>query len=363
MSTGLFSILVALLISSMGFLSSVGIAMAAPAIELTPSEGPAGTMVTVKGSGFFPFSPITITFDGGNMDTRPETIGTDALGSFSASFEVPHSIDDGLYTVVAKDHSLLPSTASATFNIPKPNNRPSAESQSVSTDTNEAIEVALRGSDPDGDELTFLIIDSPRHGTVNNLDPASGSLTYVPEIDYVGNDRFTFKVSDGEDESFLAEVSIRVLESNSGPRMENTQVELEEDTDIVISLSASDVGSSSVTFRIVNPPAHGTLGDIKPYDSDSAYITYTPHANFNGTDSFTATASDTRYESETATIAIVVHPVRDNPVAHDAQATTRHDRALSVTLTGSDPDGDVLTYVLQSRPSHGTITGSAKVEI
>jgi hypothetical protein len=347
-----------MLISSLIFLSSQGTAMAAPAIELSPSEGPAGTMVTVSGSGFIPLSPITITFDGGNMDTRPDTIGTDALGHFSASFEVPHSIDEGLYTVVAKDHSLLRTSASATFNIPEPNNPPSAESQSVSTDRNEAVEIMLGGSDPDDDELTFFIIDSPQHGTVNNLDPASGSLTYIPEQDYDGNDRFTFKVSDGEAESFLAAVSIRVLASSGGPRMEDMQAELEEDTDTVISLSASGADSSSFAFQIVNPPMHGTLGDIKPYDSNSAYVTYTPHANFNGTDSFTAKASDTRYESETATITIIVRPVQDNPVAHDAQATTNQDQALLITLTSSDPDGDTLTYVLETRPTHGTITGS-----
>jgi hypothetical protein len=292
------------------------------------------------------------------MDTRPETIGTNLVGGFSASFEVPHSIDPGSYVVVAKDHSLLPSSASATFLIPEPNRRPSADSQSVSLDMNEAIEIRLKASDPDDDSLIFTIIDSPQHGSVNNLDPASGLLTYVPVNGYSGNDRFTFKVSDGQEESFLAEVAIRVLESDSGPRMENMQVTVQEDTNIVITLSASDEDSSSLTFQIVSPPLYGTLGEIKPYDESSAHVTYSPSANFNGTDSFAAKASDTRYESETATITITVLPVQDKPVAHDAQSTTKQGQPLSVSLTGSDPDGDALTYTLESRPTHGTLVGS-----
>ena len=44
-------------------------------------------------------------------------------------------------------------------------------------------------------------------------------------------------------------------------------------------------------------------------------FTYTPNANFNGTDSFTYTASDGTAVSNVATVTITVTRVNDAPVA------------------------------------------------
>jgi hypothetical protein len=350
-----------ILISLMILPSASRNALAEPAIILSPVEGPPGTMAEVTGSGFIPLTIITVTFDGGNMKTRPDTISTSALGTFKATFEVPHSIQAGSYSVVATGHGLLKVTATSSFQVVSPNNPPLADSQSVTTDMNEEIRIQLRGSDPDGDEITYAIVDQPQHGIVNELDANAGSLMYVPESGYDGKDRLTFKVSDGQDESFLAEVSIKILPTDSGPRMENMQVEVQEDTDITILLSATDEDSSSLSFEIVSEPTHGSLGIMKPFDGTSSYVTYTPNSDFNGTDSFTARASDTRYESEIATVTVNVLPVQDSPTANGAQTTTTQGQSVEIALSASDPDGDSLTYSVQSLPAHGNLIGTAPI--
>ena len=44
----------------------------------------------------------------------------------------------------------------------------------------------------------------------------------------------------------------------------------------------------------------------------------------------------------------------------NAQAvTTNEDTAKAITLTGSDPDGDPLTYAVVTNPAHGTLSGTA----
>ncbi|EEF60300.1 beta strand repeat-containing protein [Pedosphaera parvula] len=50
-------------------------------------------------------------------------------------------------------------------------------------------------------------------------------------------------------------------------------------------------------------------------------------------------------------------PVNHTPVANDQTVTLAANGSASITVTGSDVDGDELTYSLVSLPSHGTLTG------
>ncbi|HPF80279.1 ExeM/NucH family extracellular endonuclease [Nostocoides australiense] len=52
-------------------------------------------------------------------------------------------------------------------------------------------------------------------------------------------------------------------------------------------------------------------------------------------------------------------PVNEPPVANDQSVTTPEDTPVGITLTGSDPESDPLTYTVTSGPSHGTLSGTA----
>ena len=47
------------------------------------------------------------------------------------------------------------------------------------------------------------------------------------------------------------------------------------------------------------------------------------------------------------------------PVANDASVTTPEDQSKAITLGGSDPDGDPLTFSVLAAPANGTLTGTA----
>jgi uncharacterized delta-60 repeat protein len=47
------------------------------------------------------------------------------------------------------------------------------------------------------------------------------------------------------------------------------------------------------------------------------------------------------------------------PVADDQSVSTDEDTPVGITLTGSDPDGDSLTYSVESQPTHGSLSGTA----
>jgi hypothetical protein len=51
-------------------------------------------------------------------------------------------------------------------------------------------------------------------------------------------------------------------------------------------------------------------------------------------------------------------PVNHAPKAKSQTVTTAQDTEVKITLTGSDPDGDPLTFTVTSQPSSGTLSGS-----
>ena len=96
-------------------------------------------------------------------------------------------------------------------------------------------------------------------------------------------------------------------------------------------------------------------------------ITYTPAAGYSGSDYFyykvRATDASGTFYSYWRKINIIVHPVNQPPVAQSRNVTTPEDVAKNITLMAMDPDGDVLSYFIDSPPLHGTLTGTGSVRV
>src|SRR6185503_13917589 len=111
-----------------------------------------------------------------------------------------------------------------------------------------------------------------------------------------------------------------------------------------------------LTAILVSGPTHGTL----TLNSDGSF-TYTPASNYLGNDSFTYKANDGQADSAIATVNIIVGEVNDAPVAVSDSYSTPEDTVLTVSGPGllandSDVDGDTLSSILVSGPTHGTLT-------
>lgn len=57
-------------------------------------------------------------------------------------------------------------------------------------------------------------------------------------------------------------------------------------------------------------------------------------------------------------IIIVVGTANKPPTAKGGSVTTKEDKPVPITLAGSDPDGDLLSYNVVTEPSHGSISGT-----
>ena len=227
---------------------------------------------------------------------------------------------------------------------------PIANDQSITTPEDVAKAITLVGSDPDGNAITYIIVSGPSHGTLSGTAP---NVTYTPTANYNGPDSFTFKVNDGTSDSNIATVSITVTPVGDAPVASNQSITTPEDVAKAFTLVASDPDGDALTYIIISGPSHGTLSGTAPN------LTYTPTANYNGSDSFTFKVNDGTSDSNVATVSITVTPVGDAPIANNQSVTTPEDVAKAITLVGSDPDGDAITYIIVSGPSHGTLSGTA----
>ncbi|MDF2539606.1 MAG: conserved repeat domain protein, partial [Herbinix sp.] len=206
----------------------------------------------------------------------------------------------------------------------------------------------LSGSDTEGDTLTYHKATEAAHGTVTvNGD---GSFIYLPEADYDGSDSFTFTVNDGTTDSTPATVTIDITPVNDKPVATAGTLDVTEDTLQNGTLSASDIDGDSLTFEAVTLPSKGTV----VVNANGSY-TYTPNADVTGSDSFTFRVKDGALYSDAATIMITITLVNDNPNAHDGILDVEEDVLKKGMLSGTDIDGDNLTFEAITQPMKGVV--------
>lgn len=80
-----------------------------------------------------------------------------------------------------------------------------------------------------------------------------------------------------------------------------------------VRMTGSDVDGDDLTFTIVSAPAHGNIGPIDNVPRTFATFSYTPDADFFGSDSLQYTASDGITVSNLARVTITVHPLGTAP--------------------------------------------------
>ena len=102
------------------------------------------------------------------------------------------------------------------INVKEVNASPVALHSEVETKEDLQVMIELKGFDAEGSVLTYEVVDSPQWG---ELVGAGSMKTYVPDKDFNGEDAFTFKVSDGELQSGLAKVKIKVLPLQDLPQI------------------------------------------------------------------------------------------------------------------------------------------------
>ncbi len=293
----------------------------------------------------------------------------------------------GTYTLLVSDNYVY-GTGTGDYNLilsllTPDNDAPIAVDDAVTTDENVAVTITVaddNGSgadfDPDGNlDPTSVTLGDGVNGLkqadngqlVNNGD---GSVTYTPYPGFTGIDTFEYQIcdtgqdgdgsTDGDDLCDTATVTVTVNGPiGNPPDAVDDAVATGEDTPITIDVLANDSDAEDDPLSITDV-TQGTHGAVVNNGTD---VTYTPNADYFGSDTFTYTISDGNGGSDFATVMVTINAVPDDPVANDDTATTNEDTPVNIDVLANDfypDDGDNsnLSVSTITQGSSGTVTNN-----
>lgn len=314
-------------------------------VNTTPVNGPLNGTLVLNADGTFTYTPNT---------------GFEGEDSFT-------------YEVCDNGSPALCDQATVTVRVSKDpngseNDPPIANDDAFGTPEDKEITADLspNDSDPNGDNLIYTTsaVEGPFHGTVSIN--ANGTFSYTPDSAYYGSDYFSYEVCDNGTPSLCAKATayISVLPVNNAPiAVEDINVAFSgfpASGNVLANDTDPDNDNLFAGITPVSGPANGSL----LLNADGSY-TYTPDANFTGTDVFEYEVCDEGIPGplcDTGKVSIVVRsltPGNQAPFANNDRAMTRPGIPVSGDMLENDidPNGDnlIINTTPVVAPAHGTI--------
>ncbi len=207
------------------------------------------------------------------------------------------------------------------------------------------ITVELNATDVDLDTLSYSVV---------SLDTDKATATIVGNVitidsaeNMFGTVNMIATVSDGNGADDNQSFVLTINPVNDAPTITDISVETAEDTQLPITLTATDIDSdlSDLVYAIESNASNGKV------TLNGAVVTYTPDGNFTGEDSFTYSVFDGNLTSNIATVSIVVTAVNDAPILApiDDMNVSEDASEFRVDLNVTDVDeGESFTYEVNS---------------
>lgn len=234
----------------------------------------------------------------------------------------------------------------------------------------ESRKTNVTANDSTGDWPHSLGIASwPSHGDAN--PNGKENITYTPAPNYHGVDSYVYNICDKDGDCSSATVTITITPVNDAPTALGDSASTQVNTSVTVAVldNDSDVDDDILLLQSFDTTStqggtlarfeNGTLGDF----SDDQ-LTFTPAANFTGTDTFSYQASDGTASANAQVTVNVSGQTNAMPNAANDHYIIQINTALTVSAPGvlvndNDPDGDQLQAILESDPSNGSLTLNA----
>lgn len=233
-------------------------------------------------------------------------------------------------------------TARITVNVPPVNDPPVIRQnplyRAVLTGGTLNIDLSDNVSDADGNTIVVSDTTSPQNGQVTF---GTGlNLTYTPNAQYIGEDRFDYYVTDGTETNngtATGTIIITVGRGNTPPQAVNLNTSASTGQSVTINLAnaVTDQDNDALSITVPERTAHGSLS------VNGLVVTYIPDSGYTGDDLFEYTVDDGYGGRATATITLRIsavapaaEPINIKVIGGDVQlARLNTNAALRVEVT------------------------------
>ncbi|MEX0312448.1 MAG: beta strand repeat-containing protein, partial [Tateyamaria sp.] len=277
--------------------------------------------------------------------------------SFTAAGSITYTPDlnfngTEVITYTVSDGQGGSSTGILTVNVAPVNDLPVAANDTAATNEDTAVTIDVLSNDSDAESSSLLIAEAS-NGSNGTVEIVNGQLVYTPEANFFGTDSFTYRAGDGQGGTAQATVTVTVKPVQDAPLAAPDSAVTTEDTAITIDVTANDteLDGEALTVTGVTGAANGQA------QFTGGQITYTPDADFNGSEQLVYTVSDGNGGTATATLDITVTAINDAPVANADSVTVAEDGSLTFDPRGNDrdPDSAALSVTSLGKPGHGSV--------
>ncbi len=256
--------------------------------------------------------------------------------SFSGVVTFNYAISDSSGNTDSASVSIIVTEPTATNVAPVANN----DTTSTLFETPVSVNVLNNDTDANGDTLTIVTVSNPSNGTAAI---SGNAILYTPNAGFNGSDTFNYSISDGNNATNSAIVTITVnSQPNTAPVANNDSATTNgiRTRQINVLVNDRDADGDTLSITQFTQPANGSV------TRTGSSLNYTPNATFSGTDRFSYTINDGNGASDTATVTITV-PANNAPDAVEDTAVLFNNETINVNVLANDtdPDGDVLSVL------------------
>ncbi len=296
-----------------------------------------------------------------------------------------NGMDSFTVTVVDEHAAEVVKTVEITVN--PVNDPPEAENDSSSVSEDHSVVIDVLGNDDDidltreGDDLTIKSVDNVDNATVE-IAADGKTLTFIPAADWFGEESFTYTVTDRNNATDTATVTVTVNPVNDPPHISDVGNQtIQEDTSTgALTFTVTDVDNNDADLVVTAATSNGTVIPLSSIvfggSGTNRTVTITPVGNKNTWDriggadqpvTITLTVSDGSL-TDSDSFLVSVTPKNDGPIARNDMATVVEDNSITISVLANDSDvdisneGDELTITKVEGYNHADvqITGGGK---
>jgi large repetitive protein len=278
------------------------------------------------------------------VGTPPAGASMDGQGNFSWT---PTWAQLGNYTFTARATDPGGLSDSKSFTVSVTNQAPTLDPllDPGPCHPDQPVMFTASAMDPDGDNITFTLVSGPAGAAMD----ADGNFSWTPTWGQIGNHTITVRATDPGGASHTRSRTLSVV--NHAPVVDPlpAPATAHPGQPVMFTASANDPDGDNVTFTLSSGPAGASIDGHGNFD-------WTPTWAQLGTRTITIRGTDPGglSHSRSASINVVNSAPTLSPLANQ---TATVGEPVMFTASGTDPDGDDLTYSLVSAPSGASIDG------